>query len=45
MIPGFLAGLAATVLVSLVTDPPEGAEEEMASVHRKTGRALRAPSA
>ena len=29
MIPGFLAGLVATVVVSLMTEPPEGAEEEL----------------
>ena len=29
MIPGFAAGFAATVGVSLVTEPPEGAAEEM----------------
>jgi sodium/proline symporter len=29
MIPGFAAGFAATILVSLMTEPPEGAGEEM----------------
>lgn len=42
MIPGFLAGLAATVLVSLVTEPPEGGAEELASVYGRVGRVLRA---
>ena len=32
MIPGFVAGFAVTIGVSLVTEPPEGAAEEMASV-------------
>jgi Na+(H+)/acetate symporter ActP len=29
MIPGFAAGFAVTIVVSLMTDPPEGAAEEM----------------
>ena len=35
MIPGFAAGFLATVAVSLVTDPPDGAEEEMAAIHNE----------
>ncbi len=34
MIPGFAAGFAATILVSLFTAPPEGAAEEMDDVRR-----------
>jgi sodium/proline symporter len=41
MIPGFLVGLAVTWGVSLMTTPPEGAVEELASVHRRVGRAFR----
>jgi sodium/proline symporter len=41
MIPGFLAGLAATVLVSLATTPPEGAAEENDAVRRAVGRPFR----
>ena len=41
MIPGFLAGLAATIGVSLVTRPPEGAAEENEAIHRAIGPALR----
>jgi Na+/proline symporter len=33
MIPGFLAGFAFTIGVSLVTEPPDGAAEELDSVH------------
>jgi Na+/proline symporter len=33
MIPGFIVGFAATIVVSLATSPPEGAAEEMDSVH------------
>lgn len=40
MIPGFLAGLAATVGVSLATDPPDGAAEEQDDVRREVGPAL-----
>ena len=32
MIPGFLSGLVATVVVSLMTEPPEGAAEELAAM-------------
>jgi sodium/proline symporter len=32
MIPGFTAGFAATIGVSLITKPPEGAGEEMAEI-------------
>lgn len=39
MIPGFAAGFAATILVSLVTRPPDGAAEELDAVRRAvTGR-------
>lgn len=41
MIPGFLAGLAATVGVSLLTRPPQGAAEENDSVRRVVGSAFR----
>ncbi|CAN5873134.1 hypothetical protein BH23GEM9_BH23GEM9_07440 [soil metagenome] len=41
MIPGFLAGLAFTVVVSLLTRPPEGAAEENDDVRREVGPALR----
>ncbi len=34
MIPGFLAGFVATVGVSLATEPPDGAAEELDSVHQ-----------
>ncbi len=38
MIPGFTLGFLATVGVSLVTRPPEGADEEFESVWRVVGR-------
>jgi sodium/proline symporter len=41
MIPGFALGFAATVAVSLVTRPPEGAGEEFDSVWRVVGRPFR----
>lgn len=41
MIPGFLVGLALTVLVSLFTTPPEGAAEEFDDVRKTVGDALR----
>ncbi|MGH7540402.1 MAG: sodium/proline symporter [Gemmatimonadota bacterium] len=44
MIPGFLAGLTLTVAVSLATEAPAGAAEEMASVRRAAGSAGRARS-
>jgi Na+/proline symporter len=34
MLPGFLAGFAVTIGVSLLTRPPEGAREELDSVRR-----------
>jgi len=37
MIPGFLVGMALTILVSLCTAPPEGAGEEFESVKRALG--------
>lgn len=37
MIPGFAAGFAATIGVSLVTEPPAGAAEEMSSVEAAVG--------
>ncbi len=37
MLPGFAAGFLITIVVSLVTRPPEGAEEEMAVVKGKVG--------
>ena len=45
MLPGFFAGLAATVAVSLVTEPPEGAAEEFDAVHREVGHPFRGPQA
>ena len=41
MVPGFLAGLACTVSVSLLTRPPAGASEEAAAVWRQVGPAFR----
>jgi len=41
MIPGFAAGFALTVVVSLLTSPPEGAEEEMAAVRAEVGPVFR----
>jgi sodium/proline symporter len=41
MIPGFLAGLLATVVVSLVTVPPPGADAEHRAVHQAVGQAFR----
>jgi sodium/proline symporter len=41
MIPGFAAGLLATILVSLFTTPPPGAAEEFDAVHDAIGPALR----
>ena len=43
LLPGFFAGLAATVAVSLVTEPPEGAGEEFEDVHREVGHPFRRP--
>jgi sodium/proline symporter len=43
MIPGFLAGLAATVGVSLATEPPDGTAAENADVRREVGPALTSP--
>jgi Na+/proline symporter len=37
MIPGFAAGFAVTIGVSLFTKPPEGAAEEMDAVARHRG--------
>ena len=37
MVPGFAAGLAVTIGVSLFTRPPEGAAEEMDAVLRRRG--------
>ncbi len=41
MIPGFAAGFLATVGVSLVTKPPEGAAEEMEEVRGAVGYRIR----
>ena len=35
MIPGFAAGFVCTIGFSLLTEPPEGAAEEMESVRRE----------
>ncbi|MBW3535409.1 MAG: sodium/proline symporter [Gemmatimonadetes bacterium] len=43
MIPGMAVGLLLTWGVSLVTEPPEGAHEEVASVRAVVGTAFRAP--
>ena len=40
MIPGVAAGILATVVVSLFTRPPEGAEAEFDSVWNRVGRPL-----
>lgn len=37
MIPGFAMGFLATIVVSLFTKTPEGAEEEFDAVHKKVG--------
>ena len=37
MIPGFAMGFLATIVVSLFTKTPEGAEEEFHAVHNKVG--------
>ncbi len=37
MIPGFAAGFMATIVVSLVTEPPDGAVDEMSSVEAAVG--------
>jgi sodium/proline symporter len=41
MIPGFLLGLSATVIVSLMTEPPEGAAEEFDDVWLSIGSGSR----
>ncbi len=38
MIPGFAAGFLATIVVSLLTEPPEGADEEFEEVWRTIGQ-------
>ncbi len=43
MIPGFLAGLLLTIGVSLGTQPPDGADEEMREMHRIAGASLSRP--
>ncbi|CAN5679855.1 hypothetical protein BH23GEM10_BH23GEM10_15040 [soil metagenome] len=45
MIPGFLAGLGVTMLVSLMTEPPVGADVENDEVRREVGGAFRGPDA
>ena len=44
MIPGFLAGFAFTIGVSLVTEPPEGAAAELDAVHHAIRTNLGRPS-
>ena len=41
MIPGFALGFAATIGVSLFTEPPPGVDEEFDSVWRTVGRPFR----
>jgi len=41
MIPGFALGFLATVIVSLLTRPPDGADEEFDAVWRAVGRPFR----
>ena len=41
MLPGFAAGFAFTIGVSLLTQPPEGADAEFDSIVAETGPALR----
>ena len=41
MIPGFALGFAATIAVSLITEPPEGADREFDSVWERVGRPFR----
>ncbi len=41
MIPGFALGFAATIGVSLVTEPPLGVDEEFDSVWRVVGHPFR----
>ena len=38
MIPGFAAGFLATIVVSLLTEPPEGADEEFDAVWNTIGK-------
>ena len=41
MIPGVAAGLATTIVVSLFTTPPAGADVEFVAVHARVGHPLR----
>ncbi len=41
MLPGFAAGFILTIGVSLVTDPPEGVDEEMKAVREAVGPTFR----
>ena len=41
MIPGFALGFAATIGVSLFTEPPPGVDEEFDSVWKAVGRPFR----
>jgi Na+/proline symporter len=41
MIPGFLAGLIVTIIVSRFTSPPPAAAEEMESVKQVVGHPFR----
>ena len=41
MLPGFLVGLAVTIGVSLVTEPPAGATEEFDEIRRAVGHPFR----
>ncbi len=41
MIPGFAAGFLATIVVSLLTEPPEGADDEFNAVWNAIGKSQR----
>ncbi|MCK5438562.1 MAG: hypothetical protein KAI97_01395, partial [Gemmatimonadetes bacterium] len=41
MLPGFAAGFLFTIVVSLLTEPPEGAEAEMDAIRESVGPVFR----
>ena len=43
MIPGFAMGFLATIVVSLFTRKPEGADEEFHAVHSTVGTPFKRP--